>query len=597
MQGAFTKLSRPSVEYNLTEHCNLSCYLCDHASPLLPKKFASLHDLTALAQVFHSRQLRIVGGEPLLHPQLPLFLAEARSIGIADDIVLLTNGVLLHRAPDELWDLIDELLISVYPGIELKLDLDKCAEICEQHGARFRVSRMQEFSKTLLNARIEEPRLVQAIFDACETANEWSCHTVYGGRFYRCSIAPFMGPRLALRGVDFDNHEVDGVALHDNPNLYRELEACLHGSTPLAACSYCLGTCGPSLPHRQVNRQGRTRWLEEDDSMDIAAVRARLLGEECRVPILMYHSVADEGPAGTAPYRVSPAAFRQQMEFLRAQGYRSISLDEWARCIASGQAPEPPCCIITFDDGYRNILQNALPVLTKTGFKATVFVVTGRVGGVADWDRAYGEPVDLLDWDELRLWQQQGHAIGSHCVLHRNLQELSDTEIVADGREARAALQRQLGRDVRAIAYPWGLSDERVRRLLVDSGYRIGVDVVGGPSGLGDPLMLLPRIEIFGDDNLSDFARKLDCDNHRADAREVISMDSMSGLPASRQSEPADAAQQRGRTGEMRALSERLARLIAELSAIKTALDEMDRLQAHPLAPRATSAPHFTEIS
>ena len=121
MGEAYQKLRRFSVEYNLTEHCNLSCYLCDHASPLLPKKFAVVEefvrDLEALSQVFHSTQLRIVGGEPTLHPELLRFLSEARRIGIADNIVLLTNGVQLHRMPVELWGLINDLWISVYPGV------------------------------------------------------------------------------------------------------------------------------------------------------------------------------------------------------------------------------------------------------------------------------------------------------------------------------------------------------------------------------------------------------------------------------------------------------------------------------------------------
>jgi len=107
------KIHRRSVEYNLTEHCNLRCRGCGHASPLLPEKFASLAafraDLEALAEAFHSDELRIVGGEPLLHPQLLDFLREARRINVADRIVLYTNGVLLYKASVELWQLVDEI--------------------------------------------------------------------------------------------------------------------------------------------------------------------------------------------------------------------------------------------------------------------------------------------------------------------------------------------------------------------------------------------------------------------------------------------------------------------------------------------------------
>jgi MoaA/NifB/PqqE/SkfB family radical SAM enzyme len=275
------KLTRLSVEYNLTEHCNLTCYACDHASPLLPKKFASIEEFTrdfeALARVFHSKQLRIVGGEPLLHPQLIEFLVEARRIKIADAIVLITNGVLLHEAPGELWKRIDQLWISAYPGVKRKLDDEECARICKTHNVHLQIWHANKFNRTLINNRVDDPDLVKAIFRECKLAGEVSCHTVHEGRFYKCSIAPFMGPRLAMRGIAFNNRNVDGVLLHDNHNLYEDVDRCLNGPTPLAACSYCLGTSGPLVDHHQLNRNGRQRWLEEDNRPDIEQLRTSLL--------------------------------------------------------------------------------------------------------------------------------------------------------------------------------------------------------------------------------------------------------------------------------------------------------------------------------
>ena len=151
MLPAMQKHRRLSVEYNLTEHCNLSCYACDHASPLLPTKFTTVEafsrDLEALAGVFHSEQLRIVGGEPLLHPQLLEFLTEARRIGIADAIVLITNGVLLPEMPAELWELIDQLWVSVYPGIKSKFDESKYTEICKAHDIHLMVWRVEDIQQ------------------------------------------------------------------------------------------------------------------------------------------------------------------------------------------------------------------------------------------------------------------------------------------------------------------------------------------------------------------------------------------------------------------------------------------------------------------
>ncbi len=274
------KLSCRSVEFNLTEHCNLSCYACDHASPLLPEKFASLksfsRDLKALARVLHSKQFRVVGGEPLLHPQLLEFLAEARLIGVADDIVVITNGVLLHRMSEKFFASIDQLWVAIYPGVKRRVDWAECSRLCAAHGVKLRIDHIKEFNRTVINDKIEDAKLVKKIFNDCAMVGELGCPTVHEGRFYACSVAPFMAPRLAQRGVAFDNRRTDGVALHGNASLYDDVERGLKGREPLAACSYCLGSSGPMAAHHQLDRKGKAAWLQEDNRAEILEAASRL---------------------------------------------------------------------------------------------------------------------------------------------------------------------------------------------------------------------------------------------------------------------------------------------------------------------------------
>lgn len=95
------KLRRPAIEFNLTQHCNLRCAHCDHASSMLPKGFADLtsftRDVEVLSTVLSAGEFKFVGGEPLLHPQLLDFLRVAKESQIADRLILVTNGVLLHK--------------------------------------------------------------------------------------------------------------------------------------------------------------------------------------------------------------------------------------------------------------------------------------------------------------------------------------------------------------------------------------------------------------------------------------------------------------------------------------------------------------------
>jgi organic radical activating enzyme len=271
-------INRFSFVYNMTEHCNLTCHGCDHAAPLMPEKFASFEqfqaDLTALREVYRSKQMRITGGEPTLHPRLLDFVEFARSCGIADWLVLVTNGVLLHKAPERLWTLVDEIWLSVYPQVKLTLPPAEFSQIAQKHNVLFTPVFQNTFFTTLLNNRVDDPALVDAVYRSCKMTGEWSCHTVHEGRYYKCSPAPFMGRRLARLGIDLDS-AADSVPIHA-PNLQERLERYLADDRPLKSCSYCLGTSGPEEQHHLLNRRGIDAWSSEDHNAAIQTAQATL---------------------------------------------------------------------------------------------------------------------------------------------------------------------------------------------------------------------------------------------------------------------------------------------------------------------------------
>lgn len=274
------KLWRPSVEVNVTEHCNLSCYGCNHASPILAEEFLSVDafiaDFEALGEVFHSDELRMVGGEPLLHPQLPRIVAEAKRIGIADRIVLYTNGVLLHRMQPRVWELLDEIRVSAYPGVTRRLGDEDCAASAKQYGVRLDIDYIGHFRQTLLNERIEDGDLVASIYRDCKEKGEWSCHILRRGKFYKCPIAAVTAERLRMLGIEFHERPGDAVQVAGNPNLREDLRRYLAEERPLAACAYCLGTSGPSVPHRQMNGAAKIHWLQQSHSPEIEVTRVNL---------------------------------------------------------------------------------------------------------------------------------------------------------------------------------------------------------------------------------------------------------------------------------------------------------------------------------
>jgi Radical SAM superfamily/4Fe-4S single cluster domain len=220
------KLVRRSVSFELTKHCNLRCARCDHSSPWFDEAFASVErfeaDLRALCAVMELDELRFAGGEPLLHPDLNQFFRIAREHRFATGITMLSNGVLLHTMQDETWELIDALIVSIYPGVRHRFDADAIRRKAEAHRVLLLIEEEHRFDQMLVNDRIPDHRAVEAIYRGCYSATH--CHTVYEGRYYKCSRAHLLDERMALAGRPaIGNQPVDGVALHGDPDLHTTL--------------------------------------------------------------------------------------------------------------------------------------------------------------------------------------------------------------------------------------------------------------------------------------------------------------------------------------------------------------------------------------
>jgi peptidoglycan/xylan/chitin deacetylase (PgdA/CDA1 family)/GT2 family glycosyltransferase len=218
----------------------------------------------------------------------------------------------------------------------------------------------------------------------------------------------------------------------------------------------------------------------------------------CAVPILMYHRIAADGPTTLERYRVVPKVFADQLTALYQAGYRTIGIYDWILALEQDEPLTGKPIVLTFDDGYRDFLTNAMPILRVHGFSATVFLVAERVGGISDWDAEYGESASLLSWDEVRALQEAGIHFGCHSSLHRPLTGMSFKELTEDIVRARAILEEGLGTPVTALAYPYGLVNKFVSQVVADLGFRAAFTCEPGVSRLGDDLLRLRRIEVPG---------------------------------------------------------------------------------------------------
>ena len=209
------------------------------------------------------------------------------------------------------------------------------------------------------------------------------------------------------------------------------------------------------------------------------------------LPILLYHRIdvlRASLPAITRRLTVSPEAFAAQMEWLKSHGFHAVSqLRAFDALEYGAPLPQKPV-MITFDDGYRDVLWNASPILERLGMPATSYVITGRVSGP--------DP-SFLTWGELRVLEQRGIAIGSHTVDHLPLTQLGSGEAVHELRDSRRALEAHLGHPVQWFAYPYGAEDSGVVALVRQAGYVLAVTTQGGTVQRGDEPLLLRREEVI----------------------------------------------------------------------------------------------------
>ena len=220
-------------------------------------------------------------------------------------------------------------------------------------------------------------------------------------------------------------------------------------------------------------------------------------GDVCR--ILTYHSVGKRDHE----MNVSPAAFRDQVHWLADHQ----NLLDMEAAVAGGAG-----VAITFDDGYRDNLTEAAPILKDAGAPAAFFVVAGRLGGRLDHDDGRTH-ADLMTWDEVLELEGMGFTIGAHTMTHRRLSSLSEGEQREEVAECWRILDERLHNAVRGFAYPFGSAldyTERTKVLVREAGFSYALSNRYGANGRDADRWALRRIWIDRSDSLRTFKAKVD---------------------------------------------------------------------------------------
>jgi peptidoglycan/xylan/chitin deacetylase (PgdA/CDA1 family) len=276
-------------------------------------------------------------------------------------------------------------------------------------------------------------------------------------------------------------------ALRIPPAPLRVASGILHGSDTERALA---------LVERYAYWRGARRGLDRDTWRRLTRGPA----------ILMYHAVGQSGEPASRFVLPAPRLERQMRRLARRR-LPVLHLDELVEYRRKGALPPAGAVVITFDDGYADTLEVAGPILRRFRFPATVFVVSSRIGGAADWQGASelgGRP--LLDWQGVLDLPRSGLAVGAHTRTHPQLPELDAQAASEEIAQSRIDLGERLGTPIRSFAYPYGRTSERTVAAVARAGYDSACGIRRGLNDPGTPLLELRRAPVDGDASMLRFA-------------------------------------------------------------------------------------------
>lgn len=225
---------------------------------------------------------------------------------------------------------------------------------------------------------------------------------------------------------------------------------------------------------------------------------ANLIYNDKSVPVLMYHSVNNVGAENNAAV-VPVDLFKKQMQYLKDNGYTTLSLDELYNFIKNNKPVPKNSLVLTFDDGYEDSYTNVYPVLKSMNFRATVFVITALTD----------KPGPYITSKQIKEMDQNGIEIESHTVNHDKLGTLSQDKQYETLVQSKQSLEKILNRKVKYIAYPFGSYNQYTVEETKKAGYSMAFTTNAGWAGKNTDILMLNRVFVNPLRNFNQYTERL----------------------------------------------------------------------------------------
>jgi peptidoglycan/xylan/chitin deacetylase (PgdA/CDA1 family) len=231
-----------------------------------------------------------------------------------------------------------------------------------------------------------------------------------------------------------------------------------------------------------------------------------------RITVLMYHRVGEAQNDCERRYCVSRERFASHMQALERRGMRPCRVEEFVDWLSGAGTLREGSFVLTFDDGFLGVYEDAYPLLARMGWPATVFLVSGLIGRRDEWtvrENPGGRTYPLLGRAEIEEMARGGFSFHSHSRTHSDLRRLDHRALTEELVGARRDLEDLLGRSVPFLAYPYGWHDENVVEAVKASGYTAAFSTQPGFNRREADRYRIRRLDVYGTDTAAAVLRKV----------------------------------------------------------------------------------------
>lgn len=223
---------------------------------------------------------------------------------------------------------------------------------------------------------------------------------------------------------------------------------------------------------------------------------------EYQLPILLYHRIVNEkSKIGRHKIYVLEKNFRKQMEFLKENGYKTITFNDIENHSSEKNV------ILSFDDGYEDNYTILFPILKEFGFTAVIYLVTKLNRN--EWAINEGEPeLKMMSKEMIKEMSVYGIEFGGHTRRHIDLKKTPKEKLTEEISGNKKDVEEITGKSSVSFAYPFGAYKEETLEAVRAAEYKYGITTIFGPENWKDDLMRIRRIEIRPKDGLSKFKFK-----------------------------------------------------------------------------------------